>query len=268
MKHPPFVTLLIVHFHTPKQTLLCLRLLKLNTSISHEIIVIDNSPQEPFGHYLARIPWITYCPNPQAPSSHRSALDMGVTLARGKWIAPLHSDTFVLKKGWLKEILLPRQNYAMIGSWERLVWPVQGIWDKIHCWIKRRRILRFWAKTGKTPRWISYFGLFPKDLLEKYQLTFAQKSDDIRDDCGLAIQRFLEANNMPICWLSREYLSQYLVHFEGASLNAVTKRSLPRKRKKRIQTFYSSPEIQKILSCHKIDEVPGIPNLEELFSFL
>lgn len=251
------VSLIVVNYRTPKQIKLCLRSLRRYTRYEpRELIVVDNGSADASLDYLRGLPWIRLIENPGPDTSHRAALDLARAEAKGEWILILHSDLFVAREGWLTALMDRTGPYTqMVASQDRVIMPLRHPFDRLSLWWTRRKRARRWRRRGLPAKLISHCALFRVALFERYGLQFRgqERVDGVYIDCGEEIQRTCEERGLEIVWLGREELGPWMWHFEAATLNLVTGRALPLKRRLRAKRFYQRPEIRALLADDSLD---------------
>lgn len=239
--------------------MLCLRSIRRYTrgaSIPYEVIVVDNRSGDASTEYLKKLSWIRYIENENVSTIPFNALDLGVRYSKGELILIMHTDTFVRREGWLDELVrLLGSDTMIVGSVDRVIMPINPI-QKLESWWKRKRMQRFWRKRGKTPKIISHCVLYRRELFTKHGQFFDHPLwvNGVFQDCGEPIQRYCEEKGLGIRLVDREKLFPLLWHFEGATLNMVTKRDIPLKRRFRSRRFYRRPEIRATLVDSSLDE--------------
>lgn len=250
------VSLIIVNYKTPKQTKLCLRSIRRFTREPCETIVVDNRSGDESSEYLRRLRWIRFIENNQPAPNHRNGLDLAITQATGDKILILHTDTFIRRDGWLT-MLLGRMEpeVMMLGSQDRVIMPFRGP-GRLMLWWKRRERARDWKKKGMSPKILSHCALYRRELFSEHgqRFDYPEYIDGVYNDCGEFIQRYCEKRQLGIRVLGCEELSPFMWHFEAATLNLVTGRRIPWKRRRRAERFYRRPEIQAILNDSTLDQ--------------
>lgn len=253
---PPLVTIIVVNYKTLKQIKLCLRSLRFFTRSPHEVRVIDNHSEDESFEYLQSLDWIKLTRNPASEPTHRNALDFAIQESTSEWVLTIHSDTFVRSHGWLETLLCYLEpETRLLASSDRVIMPMQTPFDQAKLWWTRRKQRRRWAKRALPPKLISHCTLLHRSLFEEHKLRFDAPKyvNGEYIDCGEAIQRYCEAQKLGIRWLGREELGPLLWHFEAATLNLVTGRQLPWKRRWRAKRFYQRPEIIELLNNAELD---------------
>lgn len=251
----PVVSLVIVNYKTPKQTTLCLRSIRRYTRVPYETIVVDNRSGDASLDYLRQLRWIRLVENECEQPNHLNGLDLGIAHSRGEIIVILHTDTFVRREGWLQTLLGFLDDDSMIvGSHDRVILPINPV-QRLEMWWTRRKMRRKWKGRGQSPRIITHCALYRRELFTKHGQRFDHPMwvDGIFIDCGEMIQRHCEQHGLGIRLVGREQLEPLFWHFEAATLNYVTGRSLPYKRRFRTWRFYRRPEIRAILADTSLD---------------
>ena len=136
--------------------------------------------------------------------------------------------------------------------------PMNSPFDHAKLWWTRRKQRKRWTKRGLPPKLISHCTLLHRSLFDEHGLRFDMPKyvNGVYIDCGEGIQRYCEDKKLAIRWLGREDLGPLLWHFEAATLNLVTGRRLPWKRRWRAKRFYQRPEILELLNNSSLDEGP------------
>lgn len=104
-------TICVVNYKTLDMTRLCLRAIRLFTTYSHEVMVVDNNSQDDSLAYLRTMPWIrlierTPTENDEVGGhAHAAALDLGLSKCRTEFFVSLHSDSVVLQADWLSRLV-------------------------------------------------------------------------------------------------------------------------------------------------------------------
>lgn len=252
----PTVSIIVVNFRTPTQIKLCLRSLRRYTRTDAEVIVVDNRSGDESTDYLRRLPWIRLLENDAPEPNHRNGLDLGIAAATGDVICILHSDTFVRRDGWLDTLLsLMGDDASILGTQDRLIFPA-GALGRLRARRKRTRLEKVWAARGVTPKIISHCVLYRRDLFGAHGQRFdrPQHIDGVYNDCGELVQRYCEERGLPVRLLRDEDLSPLLWHFEAATLNAVTGRTVATKRRLRAWRFYRRRDVREILANDSLDQ--------------
>ncbi|MFA5554212.1 MAG: glycosyltransferase [Phycisphaerae bacterium] len=108
---PNKATICIVNYKTLDFTRLCLRSIRKFTNYPCEVVVVDNDSKDESVEYLRSLKWIRLIERPHQPGSPRgsvdegSALDLGLANCNTEFYVAMHSDVFVLKQGWLTELI-------------------------------------------------------------------------------------------------------------------------------------------------------------------
>jgi hypothetical protein len=232
-----------------------MRSLRRFTRACAETIVVENGPDDPSAEYLRQLRWIRYFENPHPRPDHRNGLDLGVRESSGEWVLVLHTDSFVRREGWL-EFLLGQieDDTVLLGSQDRVIQPIPwylALDDRR----RRRKLERRWEARGQTPKILSHCALYHRSLFTEHGQRFdhPETIDGVYNDCGEILQRYCEASGLGIRFLRRSELAPWMWHVEAATLNLVTGRKVPFKRRWRAKRFYARPEIQALLRDASLD---------------
>jgi len=117
-------TICIVNYKTLDFTRLCLRSIRRFTGCAYEVIVVDNDSQDESLEYLKSLDWIRLIQrktdgDPSGGYSHAAALDIGLENCNTEFFVSMHSDSFIQKAGWLRELVgycNGDSNVACVGS--------------------------------------------------------------------------------------------------------------------------------------------------------
>ena len=104
-------TICIVNYKTVDFTRLCLRSIRKFTKYPYEVVVVDNDSQDESLEYLKSLNWIRLIERevvkdePGGGYAHAAGLDLGLENCNTEFFVSLHSDTFVRKDNWLKDLI-------------------------------------------------------------------------------------------------------------------------------------------------------------------
>ncbi|MHC4222893.1 MAG: glycosyltransferase family 2 protein [Planctomycetota bacterium] len=129
MDKRPLVSIVIPHFRTEELARLCLRSIRRFSppEIPYELIFVDNNSGDASLDYLRSVGWIRLVERPEVPDGgaggipHGEAMDLGMETARGTYLLSMHTDTIVLKEGWLRYLLdhiESDEQVAAVGSYK------------------------------------------------------------------------------------------------------------------------------------------------------
>ncbi len=118
-------TICIVNYRTLDFTRLCLRSIRKFTKYPHDVIVVDNDSKDESLEYLKSLSWIRLLQRSPKPGQPRgsfdegSALDLALENCNAEFFISMHSDTFVKKQNWLKDLISyfgNDENVVCVGS--------------------------------------------------------------------------------------------------------------------------------------------------------
>jgi GT2 family glycosyltransferase len=123
---PPKVSIVIPVFNQWVFTKQCLESIKKHTSISHEIIVVDNASTDETAQALCKHPEVRLIQN-EHNVGFPGAINQGIAAAIGEHVLLLNNDT-IITDGWLErmvEILESHPNIGIVGPVSNKVSGVQ-----------------------------------------------------------------------------------------------------------------------------------------------
>jgi len=177
-------TICIVNYKTPDFTRLCLRSIRKFTKYPYEVIVVDNDSQDESLKYLKSLKWIRLIERragvdePGGGYAHAAGLDLGLENCNTESFVSMHSDTFVRKCNWLRDLI------SYFGSDEDIVCVGSGKIELIPKWrilLKKATDLRtFKRKVLREPNPVGKFryynrticSLYRTDILRRERLSF------------------------------------------------------------------------------------------------
>lgn len=261
----PKVSILVPHFQTPHLTLLCLRLLRLQTrGCDYETVVIDNGSTDGSGEMLRKIRWIRLLrreigPGEWPSQSHGLALNLGVENSTAPFIVTIHTDTMIRRGDWLEFLIRSMHSgggdYGIIGSW------------KLESTSRIRQVGKWFedvvrqikGKSVVAPRYArTHCAMYRREALmtrpEMFVPTEGHSAGEelffAALDAGYAC-RFIPAAE----------LSRYVLHLNHATMAlnqhfGAKDKYMPRTRARairRIQQFFDSIRADEILANHSLD---------------
>ncbi len=182
-------TICIVNYKTLNFTRLCLRSIRKFTKYPYEVIVVDNDSQDESLEYLKSLKWIRLierragADEPGGGYAHAAGLDLGLENCNTEFFVSMHSDTFVRKDNWLRDLV------SYFGSDEDIVCVGSGKIELIPKWrilLKKATDLRtFKRKILREPDPVGKFryynrticSLYRTDILRREQLSFLMDRD-------------------------------------------------------------------------------------------
>ncbi len=228
-------SIVIPHYRTPELLDLCLRLLRRYTASPHEIIVVDNGSDEETLAGLRRREGIALLERTQEPDqlgqdAHKEALDLGIARACGRYVVALHSDTFVLRAGWLDflRMRLEEGGYAVFGPMTHRLYPAP-LWARL---VRREREEAEWIRP--------VFTIYRADVFEK--LHFVDFPD-----VGHLTAPLVAAGRAG--FLSRAEAARWAFHMGGMTRLALLdhRRTAKRRKARRFARFLARSEIRSAL---------------------
>lgn len=182
-------TICIVNYKTPDFTRLCLRSIRKFTKYPYEVIVVDNDSRDESLDYLKSLCWIRLLERRAKPDepgggyAHGAGLDLGLANCSTEFFVSMHSDTFVLKEGWLTDLtgfFGNDEQIACVGSDKIEITPKWRLLLKKATDVRtfRRKILREPDPIGK----FRYYNrticsLYRTDILHREKLSFLMDTD-------------------------------------------------------------------------------------------
>lgn len=227
----PDVTVLIPNYKTLQLTQLCLRLLRKYTDPQRiHVIVIDNDSQDESLDYLRSLGWIELIERKKAwddtPSlSHSRALDLALKRVATPYVLSIHTDTFVKHPGWLDVLLSEIEkepNIAGVGSWKlenkpflkRIAKSLEYKWQSFYYGLIGKTDHALEGKGNNYYYLRSHCALYRMEPIRKMNLTFSDEGET----AGKVMHKKLIESGYKIIFLSSQFLSQSVVHFNHATM--------------------------------------------------
>lgn len=256
------VTIVTVNYRTPQLTKLCMRSLRKYTDLERvRIIVIDNDSNDESLEYLRGLSWIELIERKNIagetpPESHSKALNEGLKLADTPYLFVMHTDTIIIREGWLDYLLnqiQSRENIAGVGSWKmEKESPTKEICQEIETFIR----VKLLGKEDKRHRALylrSHGALYRTDLLRKYTDGFFDG-----DTAGRSAHLKLEKAGFEMCFLPVKELIRYMLHLNHATMilnpEISGRRTGTSKAQSRIAKEMNRLELQRILEADELDK--------------
>jgi glycosyltransferase involved in cell wall biosynthesis len=188
----PLVSIVIPHWQVQDLMKLCLRSIRRYTSdIPYEVLVVDNGSRDASLDYLRSLGWIRLIERGESTPDNwvlamATALDMGISQGRGKYLLIMHSDVVIRQEGWLKLLVEAIESGPAVGS--SGTGKLESVNAFLRLWKKtfnEKKIKAFFRRvfTGdKSVRVVDrpdcprdFCALYRMDLLRKYGLSFVQR---------------------------------------------------------------------------------------------
>jgi len=182
-------TICIVNYKTVDFTRICLRSIRRFTKYPYQVIVVDNDSQDESLEYLKSLNWIRLIERrPGADElgggyAHAAGLDFGLKKCNTEFFVSMHSDTFIRKDNWLRDLV------SYFDNGENIVCVGSGKIELIPQWrvlLKKATDLRtFKRKVFRKPDPVGKFRyynrticcLYRTDILHREQLSFVMDID-------------------------------------------------------------------------------------------
>jgi hypothetical protein len=223
-------TICIVNYKTPDFIRLCLRSIRKFTDYPYEVIVVDNGSNDESLEYLKRLRWVRLIErdtssDPEKDSggySHAAGLDTGLAQCRTEFFVTLHSDTFIVKSGWLGYLagcFGSDEKTACVGTGKVELTPEwKIIIKKLTDWRTfKRKLLRTPDPAGK----FRYFNrticsAYRTDVLQREKLSFlADRNKGL--SAGQKLYHELIDRGYKTIALPIETMSRYIIHLAHAT---------------------------------------------------
>ncbi len=219
---PGKVTICIVNYKTEELTRLCLRSIRKFTEYPFEVIVVDNDSGDASLDYLRSLSWIKLIERPgemkdSGSWAHGTGLDRGLEACTTEFFMPMHSDTFVHKRGWLTELVnMCSADIACVGGgkldlkprWELLLKRCTDA-KKLLRWMKGNRQRNdFYVRT--------ICALFRTDILLREKLRFGMNVDQFT--CGKKLYYELMDRGFKSKVLDPFKMAEYIDHLAHATM--------------------------------------------------
>lgn len=182
-------TICIVNYKTSELTKLCLRSIRKFTKYPYEFIVVDNDSQDESLEYLKTLNWIRLIERraeanePGGGYAHATGLDLGMENCNTEFFVSMHSDTFVRKENWLRDLVnyfSNDGNIACVGSGKIELVPKWRLLLKNATDFRtfKRKILREPDPVGKYRYYNrTICSLYRTDILRRERLKFLMDRD-------------------------------------------------------------------------------------------
>ena len=262
-------TICIVNYKTLDFTRLCLRSIRKFTKYPYEVIVVDNDSQDESLKYLKSLNWIRLIERraganePGGGYAHGAGLDLGLENCNTEFFISMHSDTFVRKDNWLKDLIYyfgSDESIVCVGSGKIELIPKWRILLKKATDFKtfKRKILREPDPVGK----FRYYNrticsLYRTDILRRERLSFLMDRDKGLTG-GKKLYFELVDRGHKTVELSSSVMGRFIYHLAHATqvinpqeftLRSRTKRKI----NKQIKKIMNSQQVQEIIADSSLD---------------
>lgn len=262
-------TICIVNYKTPDFTRLCLRSIRKFTKYPYEVIVVDNDSQDESLKYLKSLNWIRLIERhaganePGGGYAHGAGLDLGLENCNTEFFISMHSDTFVRKDNWLKDLIYyfgHDESIVCVGSGKIELIPQWRILLKKATDFKtfKRKILREPDPVGKFRYWNrTICSLYRTDILHIEKVSFLM-GRDMGLTGGKKLYFELVDRGHKTVELPPSEMGRFIYHLAHATqvvnqsefnLRSRTKRKINRNIKK----IMNSQQVQEIITDSSLD---------------
>lgn len=205
------VAILLPNYKTPELTTLCCRLLRKHTTPGlARVIAVDNDSGDESTGYLRNLKWLELIERPAVPGEppaemHARALDLAFERVREPLVMVMHTDTLVVRDGWLEFLIAELGEDCGIGSWKlehESRW--KRFWKRVEEVFKPNREFRYLR---------SHCALYRTDEVRRIGCGFWGG-----ESAGRRLHRELAANGKKLRFLASAELEHYLRHLNHASM--------------------------------------------------
>jgi glycosyltransferase involved in cell wall biosynthesis len=176
-------TICIINYKTLDFTKLCLRSIRKFTHFPYEVIVVDNNSGDESLEYLRSLDWIRLIERDTSNDvsgghAHSAGLDLGLENCNTEFFISMHSDTFVIKDGWLGDLIAPMtsdRDIVCLGTGKIELTPKWQILVKNATDFKtfRRKLLRTPDPLGKYRYYNrTICAIYRTDIMKELNLSF------------------------------------------------------------------------------------------------
>lgn len=254
---------------------LCLRALRQYTDgPSYEIIVVDNGSQGESLEFLKSLSWIRLVDRgDQTPEkwihAMNTALDIGLSMARGKYYLIMHSDTIVKRKGWLDRLVtaIETDEHTAASGTEKL-----EVRSRLRLMLKDAtdtKRFRLWIKRtflGDSTEALKLREPCPRDFAALYRTNILRENNLSfigRDDysAGDTMYRDLKELGYKAQLVDVREMMTYMDHIAHASGSILPERELKNKRmlvktRLRLKRLFKRDDIAQLLNDPSLLQTP------------
>jgi len=254
-------TICIVNYKTEELTRLCLRAIRKFTKLPYEIIVVDNDSGDESLEYLRTLDWIRLIERPGEMDksggwAHATALDKGLEACNSEFFIAMHSDTFVHKEGWLRELLEYMDNdIACAGGGKLDLKPAWQVFLKKITDFKA--LIRKFKETKRNDFYIrTICAVYRTEILMKENLRFTLNINN-GVTCGKQLYYDLIDKNYKTNEISEWDMAKWIYHLAHATMvlnPEFTVRSRTEKKcRKKIAKILQLPLVKEIMNDASLD---------------
>jgi glycosyltransferase involved in cell wall biosynthesis len=262
----PLVTICIPHWQSRSLITPCLRSIRKHSrQYDVEIIVVDNGSRDESLDYLRGLQWIRLIERPEEspsnwPHNIRTAWDLGVREANGRYFVTMHSDVFVKRDVWLRPFLQRIENQpkvAGVGAWKMDLQHPLYVWQKelVSSILDKIRGKRTSTAYGLFPR--DYCAMYRRDIIVGHSLQFSLEPAEFGG--GYEISRQLWGLGYTTSMIPVRELARHLVHIAHGTAGIGAGKSLSRKRnqrkaEKRVERLFAENWVRELMVDASVDQ--------------
>lgn len=214
----PELTIILPNYKTPELTKLCLGAIRRHTDLERiRLIAVDNDSADESLEYLRSQDWITLVERKtdgeSAPLMHSRALDLAMTMVDTPFVLVMHTDTIILRKGWMDFLLnkvKASPDTAGTGSWKlESISPLKAFFKRLETAARRmigRKIL------DREHYFRSHCALYRTAAVRK------TAGFDDGSTAGESLFRTLREKGYKLPFIQSEELSRYMCHLNHATM--------------------------------------------------
>lgn len=260
---PGQTTICIVNYKTEVLTRLCLRSIrKFTRDMPYRVVVVDNDSGDSSLDYLRSLSWITLIERPgqmvrSGSWAHGSGLDLGLEAADTEFFVAMHSDTFVHRHGWLKDMIgFCPPEVACAGGGKLDLKPQWEVtlkkYTDVKEWLRRLR--------PNAPRNDFYIraicAIYRTEILMKENLRFLTGVDD-GFTCGKQLYYRLLDQGYRTNPLPSYKMAEYIDHLAHATMvlnpEFKVRDRTEKKCRRQIEKLFNSPLAREIMNDATLD---------------
>ena len=254
-------TICVVNYKTEELTRLTLRSIRKFTEAPYEVVVVDNNSGDSSLEYLRSLKWITLIERtgediPKGGWAHGTALNLALKECKSEYFMTMHSDTFVRRHGWLKELLsnIP-EDIACTGGGKLDLKPAWQVFLKRITDLKK--LIRKLKSNKRNDFYIrTICALYRTEILHKEKLDFTLKMDE-GVTCGKQLYYELIDRGYRTNPLSEWKMAELIHHLAHATMvlnpEFTVRDRTEKKFRDKIEKVLNTPEVQAVMNDDTLD---------------